>query len=80
MKTNEAIAKRVQDLCAEKGITINALSILAGMPRSTIYSMMYECNKNPKIMSIKRICDAFGITLCDFFDTDYFRDLEPEFD
>ncbi len=27
---------------------------------------------------IKKLCDGFGITITEFFDTDYFRSLDQE--
>ena len=33
---------------------------------------------NPGIVTIKKICDGFGISLTDFFDTEVFRNLKQE--
>ena len=33
---------------------------------------------NPKLNTIKQICDGLDITLAEFFDTDEFNSLEQE--
>ncbi len=78
MNTKEAIAKRIQALCAERNRTINALANIAGIPPSTIYSMLNEKSKNPGVVSIQKICDGLGISLREFFDCDLFDEIEQE--
>ena len=51
---------------------------IAGVPPSTVYSMLGTKSKNPGIVTIKQICDGLEIELPDFFDTPYFRSLEQE--
>ena len=46
MDAKEAVAKRILALCREKGITINGLANVSGIPPSTIYSMLNEKSKN----------------------------------
>ena len=38
----------------------------SGLPQSTI-SSWYKKNMNPSFASLEKICDAFGITLSQFF-------------
>ncbi|MDE6149090.1 MAG: helix-turn-helix domain-containing protein [Ruminococcus sp.] len=78
MKTRDAVIKRILELCEEKYITINGLATSAGIPPSTVKSIIYGVSKNPGVVTIKMICDAFGITLAEFFNTDLFNDLEQE--
>ncbi len=78
MKTREAVVMRVLELCKEKKITVNGLATYAGLAPSTVKSIIYGASKNPGIVTIKIICDAFGITLAEFFDTDLFNTLEQE--
>ena len=42
MKTKEAVAKRILDLCEDRGIAINALATASGVSPFTIYSMLNE--------------------------------------
>ena len=78
MDAKEAVAKRILALCREKGITINGLANVSGIPPSTIYSMLNEKSKNPGIVSLKKMCDGLEISLREFFDCDLFDRLEQE--
>lgn len=72
MKTCEAIAQRILNLCKEKNITPNKLGTLSGVEPSTITSIFYGKSKNPGVLTIKNICDGFSITLKDFFNDTLF--------
>lgn len=81
MNTKQAVAARIRALCAQRGKTINEIANEAGLSPSTVYSMLNNKSKNPGIVTIKKLCDAFEnpkITLADFFDTETFRNLEQE--
>ena len=54
MNAKGAVAARIEKLCAEKGIAINALANDAGIPPSTVYSLLNEKSKNPGIVTIIR--------------------------
>ena len=58
----DVVAKRSRELCEEKGITPNALSYAAGISQSTIKSILNGESSNPGIVTLKKICDGFGIT------------------
>mgnify|MGYP005937195479 CR=1 FL=1 len=75
MNTKEAVAKRIQELCAEYDMAVNALATASGIPPSTVYSMLNEKSQNPGVVSIKKICDGLGISIREFFDTDLFDNL-----
>ncbi|MBQ9749488.1 MAG: helix-turn-helix transcriptional regulator [Clostridia bacterium] len=74
----KAVAIRILQLCDEKQITVNALANIAGLPPSTIYSMLNEKSQNPGVVSIKKICDGLDITIREFFNNDIFDGLEQE--
>jgi len=78
LKTKEAVAKRIIQLCEEKHIAINALANMSGVTPSTVYSMLNEKSQNPGVVSIKKLCDGLDISVRDFFDSDLFNDLEQE--
>ena len=78
MKTKEAVAKRITELCDKKHIAINALANLSGVTPSTVYSMLNEKSQNPGVVSIKKLCDGLEISVREFFDSDLFDDLEQE--
>ncbi|MBR5970603.1 MAG: helix-turn-helix transcriptional regulator [Lachnospiraceae bacterium] len=76
--TRTAVANRILALCASHGITPNGLSYLAAVPQATIKSILNGESRNPGIVTIKKLCDGFGISLGDFFSTPEFERLEQE--
>ena len=76
MNAKEAVAKRILELCSERNMTVNALANNAGISPSTIYSMLNYKSQNPGIVSIHNICYGFDITLREFFNSDFFDDVE----
>ena len=78
MSTQTAVADRIRSLCEERGITPNGLSYIAAVPQATIKSILNGESKNPGIVTIKKLCDGFNITLKEFFDSKEFLDLEQE--
>ena len=74
----EFVVKRIYQLCRERGITPNALSYMAGVSQSTIKSILGGESKKPGVVTLKKICDGFDITLIEFFDTEEYRDVEQE--
>lgn len=78
MNTKQAVAKRILQICNNKEMSINSLSNVCGISPSTIYSMINSKSQNPGIVTIKKICDGFQITLGEFFNTKEFNELEQE--
>ena len=73
-----AVVNRIRQLCTDKQITPNALSYASGISQSTVKSILNGESINPGIVTIKKLCDGFGITITEFFDTEEFRNLEQE--
>ena len=78
MNTQEAIARRIIQLCKERGITPNKLSTISAVPQATIKSILNGESQNPGIVTIKKLCDGFDISLSEFFTTPEFEELEQE--
>ena len=78
MDTYSAVKKRIYELCWEKDITINKLATLSGLSRSSLKNILYGKSKNPGIVTLKILCDGLQISLTEFFNTDFFRELEQE--
>lgn len=78
MKAKDAVAIRIQVLCAERNIVVNELSNRSGVAPSTIYSMLDNRSKNPGVVTIKKLCDGLEISLRTFFDDPIFEGLEQE--
>lgn len=78
MDLQEAVKTRVLNLCKKKHITINKLATLSGINQSTANSLVDGASKNPKLLTITRICFGFNMTLKEFFDDPIFDDIEDE--
>ena len=78
MRTKEAVAQRILELCRERNIAVNALANISGVSPSTIYSMLNQKSQNPGVVSIKKICDGLEITVREFFNSPMFDETEQE--
>ena len=74
----KAIKNRILMLCEERDLTINALANISGLPPSSVKNILYGKSKNPKVATIKIICDGLNISLKEFFDSEEFDSLEQE--
>ena len=78
MNAKQAVAQRILELCKNRSITVNTLANEAGIPPTTIYSILNTKSKNPGIVTIKQVCDGMDISLREFFDSPIFDELEQE--
>ena len=78
MLTYTAVKNRILQLLGEKKMSIHKLAIESAVPPSSIKNILYGKSQNPGIVTIKMLCDGFGITLVEFFNTEEFRNLEQE--
>lgn len=78
MNISQAVVKRIEDLCKERNLTVNALSNISGVTQSTVNDIVSGTTYNAGIVTIKKLCDGFGISVRDFFDCDLFTNLEQE--
>jgi len=78
MTTVLVVRNRILQLCNERDLTINKLATLAALPPSSVKNILYGKSKDPKLMTIKKICDGLEITLGEFFSTSEFDALEQE--
>ena len=78
MRTGEAVAKRILELCEERGITVNRLCTISGVTQSTVNNIISGRNQTVTLSTVKKLFDGLEITIQDFFAYDLFRDLEQE--
>lgn len=78
MNLNDAIIKRINEICEERNGNICDISLNGGMSPSAIYDLIKGRTKCSKVITIKRFCEGAGITLSEFFDREYFNDTEEE--
>ena len=78
MNTVSAVRDRILQLCEERNMSINKLATLSALPPSSVKNLLYGKSQNPKLLTIKLLCDGLGITLGEFFSTPEFDALEQE--
>ena len=78
MDTYTAVKNRILQLLGEKKMSIHKLAMESAVPPSSIKNILYGKSQNPGIVTIKMLCDGFGITIIEFFDTKEFGELEQE--
>lgn len=78
MTVKDAVAKRFEQLCDQRGIRPNELATRAGVTPSTVYSMLDPSRQRVSIATIKKLCDGLDITLGQFFSCALFDELEQE--
>lgn len=78
MKISEAVSKKLLKLCKERGISVNKLATMCCLTQSTIQNMVEQNSKNPKVLTLIRICEGLNISLKEFFDDELFSNLDRE--
>jgi len=73
MQLNEAIVRRIEEICLERKCSLCDLALKGGMSPSAIYDLIKGRTKCSKVITVKRFCEGAGITLSEFFDRDYFN-------
>ena len=73
-----AVKNRILQLLGEKKMSIHKLAMESAVAPSSIKNILYGKSQNPGVVTIKMLCDGFGISVVQFFDTDIFRNLEQE--
>ena len=78
MDTISAVKNRILQLCGERNISVNRLASISALPPSSVKNILYGKSQNPKLLTIKMLCDGLGITLGELFSTPEFDALEQE--
>ena len=78
MDTIASVRNWILQLYGEQGISINKLAMNSAPPPSSIKNILFGESQNPKLITIKMICDSLDITLGKFFSTPEFDTLEQE--
>ena len=66
MDLNDAIIKRIEEICKEKKINVCGAALGGGKSPSAIYDLIKGRTK----------CQGAGITLSEFFDKEYFNNFD----
>ena len=78
MNIGEAVKLRILELCSERGITVNKLSMLSGITQSTLNNIISGRNNSTTVSTVKKICDGLELNIIDFFKSPLFENLEQE--
>ena len=78
MTIGQACKLRIIELCKERDITVNKLSIISGITQSTLNNIVSGRNNSVTVSTLKKICDGLEISINDFFASEFFYDLEQE--
>lgn len=76
MTTVEAVRDRILQLCEQRNMSINKLASVSTLPPSSVKNILYGKSQNPKLLTIKMLCDGLDITLGEFFNAPVFDGLE----
>ena len=78
MTIGQACKLRIIELCKERDITVNKLSIISGITQSTLNNIVSGRNNSVTVSTLKKICDGLEISINDFFASEFFSNLEQE--
>lgn len=63
---NEAVLRKIKEICNSKEWSMYRLSRESGIPQSTL-SSLFARRANVSLSKLDRICSAFGMKMSDFF-------------
>ena len=78
MKIQSAVSEKLTKIMIERKMSVNKLASISCLTQSTVDSLVNGKSKNPKLLTIVRICDGLNMKLSDFFDDELFDDIDRE--
>lgn len=80
MTVNDAVAKRVNNLLAEKKMTQYRLELLSGIQHGHMQWIMSGKSKTVTLSTVMMLANGFGMTVVEFLNDDMFlyENLEVE--
>lgn len=70
----EAIAERMNQICAQKNITLNKLATISGLTQSTLDNISKGNTKNPTLRTLHRLSVGLDMTVSEFLNFDLMND------
>ena len=67
-KYSSIIVDRILILCQQRGITLYQLGIMSNVSHSTLDNIINHRTFNPKIKTLHKIANAFGMTVSELLD------------
>lgn len=71
------VVRKINRMRIERGWSVYKLAELSGLSEKTIYNWEKR-SSIPTIQALEGICDAFGITLSQFFSEDNYVEMNAE--
>lgn len=71
---NDALAKRMKQLARDRHVSLNEIIKRGKINQSTISEIMAGRSKYPRVSTIQKFCNGCGITLSEFFQSEFFDD------
>lgn len=68
MTYSDVMIKRLQGLCAKKGMTVNKLATRSGITQSTVENLMSGKTKNPKLKTLHKLATGLDMTVSQLLD------------
>lgn len=62
------VARRINELRKSRGLSVNKLATMSGVPYSTVNSILREKSKSPTLATLIRIATALNMTIIEFLD------------
>ena len=78
MDLKSAVRDRILRLCEGRNFSLSKLATESAIPKSSVKNIIYGKSKNPKLRTIKLICDGLEVTLGEFFSSPEFENLDQE--
>ena len=78
MELNKAISIKINKICAEKEMSLNKLAGACCLTQSTLQRLATGTSRNPKLLTIVRLCDGLQMPLKEFFMDEVFDEIERE--
>lgn len=75
MQLNQAVSMRLTELLKERNMTQYQLYIKSGVPKSTLSNVISCSYDSVKLRIIHELCQGFGITIPEFFDSPLFDEV-----
>lgn len=73
MTFTEAVAKRTKELLVENNMTLYRLIKTTCLDKTTLQGIMKGKTKDLKLSTVFLIADAFGLTISEFTNKEYFN-------
>ena len=79
VQLNQAVSLRIKELLEQQKMTQYQLFVKSGVPKSTLSNLLSCSYDSVKLRILHEICQGFGISLPEFFDSPLFdeNNLDP---